>query len=221
MDDLIFTFTQRQYELFLQIQEQSQKERVAIEFDFTISSYTDHFSSKMGDIFTSITEESERLLELEERGNVFSTFLSSKKIAELTPIFYDVTDKIEALRSNMYILASDISKELSKWQGHENAANEKYALFLPYKAALSESPDYGVKIVEVERQYFSAVDLITKRKEDLIALLCTIGAVCDRLIPDFLEEIALAADMPRFEKFSDRAFFSSVRNFIQRIKAYK
>lgn len=221
MDDLIFTFTQEQYKIFLQIQERAKREELTIEFDFSIPPYTDIFSKNVGDIINGIRTECGRLLEFEPQNGFFSTSLSGEEIKRLIPAFYDVINKTDALRCTMYAAASDISKELSKWQGHENRTNELYALFLPYKAALLENGDYTEKIVQTEDQYLSAMDSIIKRKEEFIAMLCTVGTVCDHLIPDFLEEISRAADTPRFEKFNDRAFFTSVRNFIQRINNYK
>ena len=213
MEELLLTFSKKQYEEYLKIKEAS-----SVELDFKTGKPTIEVSSQemVKAELNKMKSECEKLLVIKNRQNVFSSDLSRKEIENLIPIFYTVIGKIDQSKRSLYQESIKIVGNLEKADKIRNEIYSRYADFLPYRAALGNIEEYRERITDIDKEFKESISFAESQIKHEKELLSKISNIADVIVPDFFKDISRAADAPKFLNFDKKAFFFAVSAFVEK-----
>ncbi len=217
MDEIILTFSKDQLNKYNEIRD---AESVVLDFDTELPELNE-ISSYSFDEFISLVEvEIKKLLAFKKYDSVFSVFLTQEEIKAFIPVYYEVIRGIsrysKIVGADTWVLTMDISK------AHRISAEmcEKYAAFLPYKAALYDREEYSSQIAEIDAKFKENIEYLDIYQNELVDRLKKADAFYS-IIQEFYKKAAEASDQPKFKKFDAYDFFWATEAFLEQIKAIK
>ena len=214
MDDLLFSLTHEQYKKYLEI---LHLESLTLDFDFSIPDIKLYPMKNVENMIANLLTDCNRIMQFKKSSAFFSNF-SRDEISALVPVFYDVIDRTNNIRSNLYSELAKISDIILQIDEGLTNLNAKYGEFLPYKAALLEKCEYSQRIFELEESFKKSFNHLGDIKAEEYQKLISMSTLCDEIIPHLLTESASAADSPTFKSFKEKEFFSAFSAFEAQVK---
>lgn len=215
MDSLILTFNKEQLSIYYELLE---KKDLELNFDTALSPTQDYSLDVLDIEVLSILNEMTELIKFKKQKTMFSSSLTQEKLQEFIPIYYKVINNIwyhqRNVRNEIVILSClicDVEKSIAD-------INQRYANFLPYKAALYNRPGYVSRIKYTDKQFKANIEKANGCKKALLSYFDDLIKLCD-IISDFFKKSSKASDEPKFKSFNTYDFFLSVDSFIEQLKA--
>ena len=215
MNDLLLTFSQKQYEEYLKIKE---AQEIELDFDTEIERISPSSDATLRAEITKMLSECEKLLAIQKQQKVFASAFSRQEIERLIPIFYTVIGKIDHSKRKLYQESITIVKRIEQAERICADVYARYSSFLPYKAALFERKEYSERIATVDNEFKSSISLAKEQKANATLILSKISSLCDSIIPEFFKALSHASDAPKFEGFNPKEFFFALDSFIEKIR---
>jgi hypothetical protein len=215
MDALILSLTQDQHQKYLSL---LKEDDITLNFEIESQSFENRFEESIKLIKEKMILSCEKINNFAKRESFFSNDLKKEEIDALIPKYYENISTISGLRKNLYALSIEISNEILSVEGQRAKILQKYADFLPYKAALGKNKKYANEIIKIDNEFSFEISKIAAHKNTLSHALSKISIICDELVPTFFQNSSQAADSPKFKNFNDNTFFISLSSFIEQMK---
>ncbi len=215
MEALILSLTQDQHQKYLSLLGQDE---VELNFEVESTRLENIFDEKIQNTKEKMIFCCEKLTEFAKSDSFFSENLKKEEIDALIPIYFEKINDIAKLRKGLYSLSIEISNEILRVEGQRAKILQKYADFLPYKAALGKNEKYANEIIKIDNEFSFEISKIAAHKNTLSHALSKISIICDELVPTFFQNSSQAADSPKFKNFNDNTFFISLSSFIEQMK---
>lgn len=219
MDSIILSFTPEQYEKYLEIRKRAISGQITLDFDLSQSLPENYSMDGALKCVEKIRQCAASLLKYEHTDEIFPVPLTRAEIDELGTAYFRTVGEIDAEMRVMYSELENIFSLVSRLDNERSRLCAVYAKFLPYKAALCDTEQYSARILELDGDFQNQLDAISKAIKNAEQKCAPLLKICEDTVPDFFASSALACDSPRFEKFSDRDFFKSVRVFLDKINS--
>lgn len=214
MDSLILTFTREQYKTYIEL---LKKENIELNFDTKLP-VIDEYSICNFDIEASnIVKEAQKLLKFKKQNSTFSSFLTQEEIQGFIPVYYRVIRNIEYYKKIIRADTWTLSLQINKATEICAEINQRYADFLPYKAALYNREEYALEIKKIDEQFKESIEKSENYKKELVSYFDRAINLCD-LVSNFFAKISKATDDPKFKKFDTYDLFWAVEAFIQQTR---
>ena len=217
MDELILTFTKEQYKKYNEIKN---SENVILDFNTELPELNEISSYSFVEFISAVEIEIKKLLAFKKYDSVFSVFLTQDEIKEFIPVYYDVIREInrysKIVGADTWVLTMDISR------AHRISTEmcERYAAFLPYKAALYNREEYSSQIADTDAKFKESIEYLDVYQNELGERLKKADAFYN-VIQEFYKKAAEASDQPKFKKFDAYDFFWATEAFLEQLKAIK
>jgi hypothetical protein len=176
--------------------------------------------SDFDEVISKIKECATTLVNLNKQSSSFFTFLTQQEIKAIVPIYYNA---IREIRRHSNIIGGDswqLSFKMAKINRVCLDITQRYANFLPYKAALYNSDEYALEIETIDGQFKESIALANEYKKEFLELINRIELICD-ITSEFIQKTSKASDEPKFKKFDAYDFFWALEAFIEQLKAIK
>ncbi len=216
MDDIILTFSKKQYEKYLELKSASFV-TLEIDTDISIPSLNVNFNHKAAlDKALSICDE---ILNFRKGNGFFNQSLAKEKINELVPSYFSLVNSLKDVQRELYNDACVIVKYVNALDEKDDEVSKKYAELLPYVAALDKDEKHGAKIENIKDQLLNSLSIIHSNKEKANSILAILMKLNEEMIPSFIKKSSQVADSPKFAHLDQSAFFNEITSFTEQIKA--
>ena len=215
MDSLILTFNKEQMSLYKEL---LTKENIELNFDASLQKMDEITVSDFDEVISKIKECATTLVNLNKQSSSFFAFLTQQEIKAIVPIYYNA---IREIRRHSNIIGGDswkLSFKMAKINRVCLDITQRYANFLPYKAALHNKEDYHLEIERIDKQFKKSIELANIYKEETLLLFEKACKTVD-IVNEFVKRSSKASDEPKFKKFDCYDFFWSVDAFIEQLNA--
>ena len=221
-DEILLNFTPEQYEKYLSLLKKANGSTVTLDFDVSEALPCMPPCDKMLGLAEAIEIIANELLTTRDKNSsFFSPSLTKNEIEALAALYYRSVTKINAVSTEISSLSLEFVKCVREAEAQYREKVKIYQDFLPYLAALHNSPHYQEKIAELD-------DFLYKNAENALCILKKAKSLTDslektseRIIPVFLAKSGRALGLPPYDDFSAGDFYASITNLIEQLKNEK
>ena len=215
MDGLILTFTPEQLKKYNEIKcGYSSLPTFETSFDYSYDEEIDIIPT-----LEEMAENAKALLSYQKNDCFFASKMTKEEMEEFKASYFNMISNIEVLRKSLYAEISSLSQSILALDKECASLLRGYSKFLPYKAALYDSLDYGAEIKQIDGEFTSSIEEAKKYILHKKERLGTLALICDRIIPDFYKSITLHSGSPRFKEFNGGELFRDIYAFTEKINA--
>lgn len=212
MDNLIFTFNNEQIQLYNTL---LSADSINLNFDTEIELQA--FSLNTFNLaISNIEQEAKKLLDFKKSSIGFNSSLTQEEIKQFIPVYYNVINNIyhhrKSIQEDIFALANQISISDRICAN----INQRYAKFLPYKAALYNRKEYASKIEKIDTEFSKSIKNSENYRKVLLFYFNLENSLCD-IVSEFFQKSSIATNEPKFEDLKTKELFLSIESFIEQI----
>lgn len=214
MDSLILTFNKEQLKLYNEL---LVADTVTLNFNTTIPNISEYSFDIIKIEIPSIQAELSSLLKHQNQTSMFSSSLTQDQIQKLIPVYYEALISLGKIKARIGKESLIVSSKINEIEKHIAEINQRYADFLPYKAALSKNSKYASIINQTDEEFKANIQKANEYRKELLLYFDSMLNLCE-LISDFSIKSSRASDEPKFENFNTYDFFLSIDSLIEQLK---